>query len=55
VIVPGGEHTLGGIAGEAVSETTGADPARVALVAEAVSAYVFGALGVDPIAWRRFL
>ena len=33
-MVPGGEHTLGGIAGEAVSETTDSDPARVELVAD---------------------
>ena len=35
-----GEHTLGGVAGEAVAETTDEDPARVALVADAVSAYL---------------
>jgi len=46
-----GEHTLGGLAGEAVAETTDEDPARVALVADAVSAYLQDALGVDDAAW----
>ncbi|SDE07984.1 alpha/beta hydrolase family protein [Auraticoccus monumenti] len=54
VVVPGGEHTLGGIAGEAVSETTDPDPARVALVADAVSAYLLDTLDVDDRAWARF-
>ncbi len=46
-----GEHTLGGIAGEAVAETTDEDPARVALVADAISAYLLDALKVDGTAW----
>ncbi len=46
-----GEHTLGGIAGERVAETTDDDPARVALVADAVSAYLLDALGLDPEPW----
>ena len=50
-VIPGGEHTLGGIAGEAVSETTDTDPARVALVADVVSAYLLEALDVDGGAW----
>lgn len=54
LVVPGGEHTLGGVAGEAVSETTDEDPARVALVADAVSAYLLNALEIDPKAWPRF-
>lgn len=54
VVVPGGEHTLGGIAGEAVSETTDTDPARVALVADAVSAYLLTALDVHPGSWDAF-
>ncbi|WP_300680672.1 chlorophyllase [Nocardioides sp.] len=54
VVVPGGEHTLGGIAGEAVAETTDTDPARVALVADAVSSYLRTALDVDPQAWAAF-
>ncbi|BAU81210.1 chlorophyllase multi-domain protein [Streptomyces laurentii] len=52
--VPDGEHTLGGIAGEAVAETTDTDPARVTLVADAVSAYLFDALDVDTHAWSAF-
>ncbi|WP_426497776.1 alpha/beta hydrolase family protein [Streptomyces sp. D54] len=46
-----GEHTLGGLAGEAVAETTDEDPARVALVADAVSAYLLDALKLDHAAW----
>jgi len=49
--VADGEHTLGGIAGERVAETTDEDPARVALVADAVSAYLLDALGLDPARW----
>ncbi|MEU7044631.1 chlorophyllase [Streptomyces varsoviensis] len=52
--VPNGEHTLGGIAGEAVAETTDPDPARVVLVADAVSAYLSDALGVRADAWSTF-
>jgi dienelactone hydrolase len=54
MVVPGGEHTLGGIAGEAVSETTDTEPARVALVADAVSAYLRAALDLDTAAWTSF-
>ncbi|WP_238418913.1 chlorophyllase [Gordonia sp. 'Campus'] len=50
--IPDGEHTLGGIAGEAVKETTDEDPARVALVADAVAAYLLDALGVSPVEWE---
>ncbi|MFE0750957.1 alpha/beta hydrolase family protein [Gordonia sp. NPDC058843] len=50
--IPDGEHTLGGIAGEAVRETTDEDPARVALVADAVAAYVADALGVSSAEWE---
>ncbi|KAB8168549.1 chlorophyllase [Streptomyces sp. 3MP-14] len=46
-----GEHTLGGLAGEAVAETTDEDPARVALVADTISAYLGDALGLDDAAW----
>ncbi|WP_432147794.1 alpha/beta hydrolase family protein [Streptomyces sp. bgisy029] len=46
-----GEHTLGGLAGEMVAETTDEDPARVALVADAVSAYLLDAFGLDATAW----
>jgi dienelactone hydrolase len=46
-----GEHTLGGVAGEAVQETTDEDPARVVLVADAVSAYLLDVLTHDPTHW----
>ncbi|MFF7588481.1 alpha/beta hydrolase family protein [Kitasatospora purpeofusca] len=49
-----GEHTMGGVAGEAVAETTDEDPARVALVADAISAYLLDALKVDGTAWTAF-
>ncbi|MGV9211041.1 alpha/beta hydrolase family protein [Micromonospora sp. RB23] len=47
-----GQHTLGGIAGESVAETTDEDPARVALVADAVSAYLLDVLGLDDASWK---
>ncbi|MER5776965.1 chlorophyllase [Streptomyces sp. NPDC002039] len=46
-----GEHTLGGLAGEKVAETTDEDPARVALVADAISAYLRDAFKLDTAAW----
>ncbi|WP_324793076.1 chlorophyllase [Streptomyces cyaneofuscatus] len=49
-----GEHTLGGLAGEMVAETTDEDPARVALVADAVSAYLLDAFRLDVTAWAAF-
>ncbi|QKW13446.1 alpha/beta fold hydrolase [Verrucosispora sp. NA02020] len=49
-----GEHTLGGVAGEAVKETTDEDPARVALVADAVSAYLLDVLGLDSTSWQAW-
>ncbi|MFI2041419.1 alpha/beta hydrolase family protein [Streptomyces bottropensis] len=51
LFIADGEHTLGGIAGEAVAETTDEDPARVALVADAVSAYLFSAFKLDDAPW----
>lgn len=54
MVVPDGEHTLGGIAGEAVSETTDTDPARVALVADAVGAFLLEALDVETHVWSTF-
>jgi dienelactone hydrolase len=47
-----GEHTLGGVAGEAVRETSDEDPARVALVADAVAAYLLDALSGDSTTWQ---
>ncbi len=46
-----GEHTMGGVAGEQVAETTDEDPDRVALVADAISAYLLDALRIDDAAW----
>ena len=46
-----GEHTLGGVAGEKVAETTDEDPARVVLVADAISAYLLDAFKLDAAAW----
>ncbi|MFD5625827.1 alpha/beta hydrolase family protein [Streptomyces sp. NPDC127072] len=46
-----GEHTLGGLAGELVTETTDESPARVALVADAVAAYLLDALKVSGTEW----
>lgn len=46
-----GEHTLGGVAGERVAETTDEDPARVALVADAVAAYLLDSLDLERDAW----
>lgn len=46
-----GEHTLGGLAGEKVAETTDEDPARVALVADAISAYLHDAFKLDDATW----
>lgn len=50
--VADGEHTLGGVAGEAVRETSDEEPARVALVADAVAAYLLDALSGDATAWE---
>ncbi|MEL5957890.1 chlorophyllase [Streptomyces sp. CLV115] len=47
-----GEHTLGGIAGEMAAETTDEDPARVALVADAISAYLLDAFKLNSAAWH---
>ncbi|NJQ15516.1 alpha/beta hydrolase family protein [Streptomyces bohaiensis] len=45
------EHTMGGIAGEAVAETSDENPARVAFLADTVTAYLQASLGVDGSAW----
>ncbi|QXG77697.1 hypothetical protein KUM42_09470 [Modestobacter sp. L9-4] len=47
----GGEHSLGGISGHGVTETTDESPERVALVQRASTAYLRTALGVDAAAW----
>ncbi|MEV5203450.1 chlorophyllase [Streptomyces sp. NPDC053720] len=46
-----GGHTLGGIAGEMVAETTDEDPTRVALVAHAISAYLLDAFKLNSAEW----
>ncbi|MEV7021616.1 chlorophyllase [Kitasatospora sp. NPDC093558] len=47
-----GEHLFGGISGEAAKDTTDEDPARVVLVADAVSAYLHDVLGADARSWQ---
>lgn len=49
--VVGGEHSLGGIVGHEVAETTDANPARVALIQRLTTAYLRTQLGVDGAAW----
>ncbi|MFI5840058.1 alpha/beta hydrolase family protein [Catenuloplanes sp. NPDC051500] len=49
--LPGGEHSLGGITGYGVTETTDEDPARVAVVQRATTAYLRSALGIDDAGW----
>ncbi len=49
--LPGGEHSLGGITGYGVTETTDEDPERVALVRRASTAYLRKAFW----SWRRGL
>lgn len=50
--VADGEHTLGGVAGEKVAETTDENPARVALVADAISAYLLDAFKLNGADWN---
>ncbi|MET8468939.1 alpha/beta fold hydrolase [Streptomyces sp. NPDC006422] len=49
--VTDGEHTMGGVAGEAVAETTDENPTRVTLVADAISAYLLDTLKLDTTPW----
>lgn len=51
----GGEHGLGGVAGFDAAETTDEDPARVALVQRATTAYLRQALGVESSGWRAII
>jgi dienelactone hydrolase len=46
------EHSLGGIAGHEVAETTDASPARVALVQQLTTAYLRSALYGETTAWK---
>ena len=55
LVLPGAEHSLGGIPGYDAAETTDADPARVALLQRLTTAWLHGALGAsgpDDEAWR---
>ncbi|GIG66713.1 alpha/beta hydrolase family protein [Phytomonospora endophytica] len=47
----GAEHSLGGIVGTTVTETTDENPARVTLLQKLTTAYLRTALGVDEEAW----
>ncbi|WP_229752660.1 alpha/beta hydrolase family protein [Paenibacillus physcomitrellae] len=47
----GAEHSLGGIAGYNVTETTDENPERVALIQQMTLAYLRGALGLDDWSW----
>jgi dienelactone hydrolase len=49
----GAEHSLGGISGYGVAETTDESPARVALIQALSTAYLQSALGLDPDAWSH--
>ncbi|WP_051797732.1 alpha/beta hydrolase family protein [Catenuloplanes japonicus] len=49
--LPGGEHSLGGITGYGVTETTDEDPERVALVRRASTAYLRKAFGLGDADW----
>ncbi|MEU3509835.1 chlorophyllase [Streptomyces longwoodensis] len=48
----GAQHFLGGISGYEAAETTGENPAHVALVRHVTLAYVRHALGIDSAAWN---
>ena len=47
----GAEHSLGGIVGHEVAETTDENPERVALIQQLTSAYLRNALGLDDTGW----
>jgi dienelactone hydrolase len=47
----GAEHSLGGVVGHEVAETTDPSPARVSLVQRVTTAWLRTRLGVDPGAW----
>ncbi|MFF0521424.1 alpha/beta hydrolase family protein [Actinomadura nitritigenes] len=49
----GAEHSLGGVAGYEVAETTDENPERVALVQRLTTAYLRGVLHPDGIAWQE--
>ncbi|MEV4456446.1 chlorophyllase [Microbispora sp. NPDC049633] len=49
--LPGAEHSLGGISGYNVTETTDESPERVALLQRVTWAYLRHALGIEDSAW----
>ena len=51
--VHGGEHSLGGIAGYEVAETTDENLPRAAMVMRMTAAFLRTQLGLDPGAWTR--
>lgn len=51
--VVGGEHSLGGIAGYDVAETTDENPERVRLVRDVAAAFLDDALRADPAGWEQ--
>ncbi len=52
LMVPGGEHSLGGIPGYDARETTDASPERLDLVRRVTLAYLQHALGIDDTDWK---
>ncbi len=48
----GAEHSLGGISGYEVAETTDENPARVAVIQQLTWAYLRHALGVEDASWQ---
>jgi hypothetical protein len=51
-MVPGGEHSLGGIPGYDARETTDESPERLELVRTVTLAYLQHALRIDDTAWK---
>jgi hypothetical protein len=49
------EHSMGGISGYSVTETTDEDPARVAFIQRASTAYLRTALEIDEASWPTWL
>ncbi|AMM21617.1 chlorophyllase [Frondihabitans sp. PAMC 28766] len=50
----GGEHSLGGVPGYDVKETTDENPERVILLRSVAAAFLRHALGIDESAWNGF-
>jgi fermentation-respiration switch protein FrsA (DUF1100 family) len=49
----GAEHSMGGITGHSVTETTDENPERVALVQQVTTAYLRSALGLEDDGWSQ--